>query len=154
MAPEQLAGKGATVRSDIYALGLVLYELYTGRRAFTAPTLPELREQKEASTPPAPSELRPGVDPEVERVIARCMARDPRGRPASVAQVAAALPGSDPLAAALAAGETPSPEMVAASGVRMDSTRGRRSRSSRWRSSAQLSRWRCTDRQRHWGASD
>ncbi|HVG53482.1 MAG TPA: serine/threonine-protein kinase, partial [Vicinamibacterales bacterium] len=48
MAPEQLAGKGATVRSDIYALGLVLYELYTGRRAFSAPTLAELREQKES----------------------------------------------------------------------------------------------------------
>ena len=114
MAPEQLAGKGATVRSDIYALGLVLYELYTGRRAFSAPTLAELREQKESLTPTAPSELRPGIDPTVERVIARCLERDPRQRPASAAQLAASLPGGDPLAAAIAAGETPSPEMVAA----------------------------------------
>ena len=43
MAPEQLAGKGATVRSDMYSLGLVLYEIYTGKKAFTATTLAELR---------------------------------------------------------------------------------------------------------------
>jgi serine/threonine-protein kinase len=118
MAPEQLAGKGASVRSDIYSLGLVLYELYTGRRAFTARSLAELREQKESSMLVAPSELRSGVDPGVERVIMRCLERDPRSRPASVSQVAAALPGGDPLAAAIAAGETPSPEMVAASGLK------------------------------------
>ena len=116
MAPEQFAGKGASVRSDIYALGLVLYELYTGRRAFSAPTMAELRAQKESATPTAPSEIAREIDPIVERVILRCMEKDPRQRPASVAQVAAALPGGDPLAAAMAAGETPSPEMVAASG--------------------------------------
>jgi serine/threonine protein kinase len=116
MAPEQLAGKGATVRSDIYSLGLVLYEIYTGKKAFTASTLAELRQQKETYTPRAPSEIRAGVDPAVERLIRRCMERDPNARPASVAQLALALPGGDPLAAALAAGETPSPEMVAESG--------------------------------------
>jgi tRNA A-37 threonylcarbamoyl transferase component Bud32 len=116
MAPEQLAGKGATVRSDIYSLGLILYEIYTGKKAFTAKTLAELRERKETQTPRAPSEIREGIDPVVERVIQRCMEKDPGSRPASVAQLAAALPGGDPLAAAIAAGETPSPEMVAASG--------------------------------------
>jgi hypothetical protein len=116
MAPEQLAGRGATVRSDIYSLGLVLYEIHTGKKAFTAPTLAELREQKETYTPRAPSELREGVDPVVERLIRRCMERDPNARPSSVAQLARSLPGGDPLAAALAAGETPSPEMVAESG--------------------------------------
>ena len=50
MAPEQFAGKGATTRSDIYAFGLVLYELYSGKRAFTAPTIAELRAQKESQT--------------------------------------------------------------------------------------------------------
>ena len=116
MAPEQLAGKGATVRSDIYSLGLILYEIYTGKKAFKAKTLAELREQKETQTPRAPSELRDGIDQVVERVIQRCMEKDSNARPASVAQLAQALPGGDPLAAAIAAGETPSPEMVAASG--------------------------------------
>jgi predicted Ser/Thr protein kinase len=118
MAPEQLAGRGATVRSDMYSLGLVLYEIYTGKKAFTATTLAELRQQKETHTPRAISELREGMDPVVERLIRRCMEKDPNARPASVAQLALALPGGDPLAAAIAAGETPSPEMVAASGSR------------------------------------
>lgn len=115
MAPEQLAGGAASIRSDIYALGLVLYELYTGRSAFTASTLAELRAQKEREAPATPADLGRDFDPVVERVIQRCIDRDPRHRPSSVLQVAAALPGGDPLAAALAAGETPSPEMVAAS---------------------------------------
>ncbi len=118
MAPEQLAGKGASVRSDIYALGLVLYELYTGRKAFgEAATLDELKRKKEEGTPTALSEITRDVDPIVERIILRCLDKDPRARPASAIQVASALPGGDPLAAALAAGETPSPEMVAASGT-------------------------------------
>jgi serine/threonine-protein kinase len=118
MAPEQFAGKGASVRSDIYALGLVLYEIYTGKRAFTGNNLAEIREEKERQTPKAPSEIRSGADPLVERLIMRSLDRDPRLRPASAAQLAAALPGGDPLAAAIAAGETPSPEMVAASGLK------------------------------------
>ena len=116
MAPEQLAGESASVRSDIYALGLVLYELHTGTRAFDAATIAELRRQKEHGTLRPASELTRDVDPVVDRVIQRCLETDPRLRPGTALQVAAALPGGDPLAAALAAGETPSPEMVAASG--------------------------------------
>ena len=118
MAPEQLQGKGASVRSDVYALGLVLYELSTGRKAFDAATLDDLRRKHTEETPTAPSSVAPGFDPAVERVILRCLEKDPAQRPSSVAQVAAALPGGDPLAAAIAAGETPSPEMVAAAGDR------------------------------------
>ena len=116
MAPEQLAGKGASVQSDIYALGLVLYELFTGRKAFEAATLAEWRRKHAEEQPTSPSTVTPGFDPVVERVILRCLEKDPKARPRSVAAVAAALPGGDPLAAAIAAGETPSPEMVAAAG--------------------------------------
>jgi serine/threonine-protein kinase len=105
MAPEQLAGREVTVRSDIYALGLVLYEMFTGKRAADDP-----------SQRPVPASGFKDIDPAVESVILRCLAEDPKQRPASALAVAAALPGGDPLAAALAAGETPSPEMVAAAG--------------------------------------
>ena len=117
MAPEQLEGKEVTARSDLYSLGLVLYEILTGKRAFNATTLPELMKQRESSVPVSPSTLVRDLDPLVERVILRCLEKDPAQRPASALQVAAALPGGDPLAAALAAGETPSPEMVAAAGA-------------------------------------
>ncbi|HEY0080190.1 MAG TPA: serine/threonine-protein kinase [Pyrinomonadaceae bacterium] len=114
MAPEQLKSGQVTVKSDLYALGLVLYELFTGKPAFEASTLPELLALHEKSTPTSPSSHVRELDPLIERVIMRCLERDPSARPASALQVAASLPGGDPLAAALAAGETPSPEMVAA----------------------------------------
>jgi Protein kinase domain len=116
MAPEQIAGREVTPRSDIYALGLVLYELFTGRRAFTATTLADLVEQQQATTLTSPTEVVKGLDPAIDRAILRCLDPDPSRRPASAFAVAMSLPGGDPLAAAIAAGETPSPEMVAASG--------------------------------------
>jgi serine/threonine-protein kinase len=114
MAPELLLGHGATVRSDIYALGLVLYELTVGRHPFRARNLDELRAEKLELVPAPPSELGRDLDPRVERTILRCLERDPASRPISASHVAAMLPGRDPLSTALAAGDTPSPEMVAA----------------------------------------
>src|SRR5262249_42865669 len=101
MAPEQLARKEITARTDLYALGLVLYEMFTGRRAIEGV---------------APSTIVPDLDPAIERVIQRCLERDPVRRPSSALAVAAALPGSNLLAEAIARGETPSPDMVAAAG--------------------------------------
>jgi serine/threonine-protein kinase len=117
MAPEQLAGEEVSVRSDVYSLGLVLYELFTGSPAFEASSAEELRRLQTQSTPTSPSSFVEGFDPAVERLLQRCLDQEPAQRPASALGVAAALPGGDPLAAALAAGETPSPEMVAAAGA-------------------------------------
>jgi Protein kinase domain len=116
MAPEQVAGKEVTTRSDIYSLGLVMYEILTGKRPYEANTLAELNKARDEGKLTNPSDLVRDLDPLTERVILRCLDKDPAKRPPTALQVAAALPGGDPLAAALAAGETPSPEMVAAAG--------------------------------------
>jgi serine/threonine-protein kinase len=101
MSPEQKSGRDVTIRSDLYALGLVLHEMFTGKAR--------------KDTQSSPSELVKDLDPAIERLILRCLEDDPKRRPSSALNVALALPGADPIAAALAAGETPSPEMVAAS---------------------------------------
>ena len=113
MAPEQLADGTVTVRSDIYALGLLLFELFTGQVVFDGDTLEELRDQH-ARPKASPSSLVRGIDPAVDRLIVRCTQEDPRARPSSMQEILASLPGGDRLEAALAAGETPSPEMVEA----------------------------------------
>ena len=115
MAPEQVAGGKLSERTDIYSLGLVLYELFTGKRAFDAKTLRDLA-RLQSSTPTSPAAHVTSLDPLVERAILRCLDPDPAKRPSSAALLAAALPGGDPLAVAMAAGETPSPEMVARAG--------------------------------------
>jgi predicted Ser/Thr protein kinase len=116
MSPEQIKGAAVTARSDIYALGLVLYELFTGKRPFDAQSLRQLVDLQEAAQLTSMTSVAADIDPAVEKIIRRCLDPDPAKRPASALGVLAALPGGDPLAAALAAGETPSPEMVAAAG--------------------------------------
>ena len=108
MAPEQIAGREVSARSDIYSLGLVLYEMVSGRRAFE-------HRRDPAATPPAIERITGDVDPAIAKIIGRCLELDPRDRPASALAVAAELPGGNPLAQALAAGITPSPQIVAAS---------------------------------------
>jgi serine/threonine-protein kinase len=116
MAPEQLEGREASVRSDIYALGLVLFELFTGQPAFEGRDAAEFLRLRESHPSRTPTSLVRDLDPAIERTILRCLEPDPRLRPASALDVARSLPGGDPLAEALAAGETPSPELVAAAG--------------------------------------
>jgi hypothetical protein len=116
MAPEQLAGGPASIRTDLYALGLILFEIFTGRRAYDAKTLADLKQLHQTGTLTTPSAIVRDLDPAIERVILRCLARNPDHRPPSALTVAVALPGGDPLAAALAAGETPSPDLLAAAG--------------------------------------
>ena len=115
MAPELFTGAPTSIRSDIYGLGLVLYELFTGRVMFKAKTITELLVQHKRPRP-LPRDLVADLDPAVEDMILRCLSQDPEQRPRSALAVLAGLPGGNPLAESLAAGQTPSPELVAAAG--------------------------------------
>ena len=115
MAPEQLEGREVTTRTDVYALGLVLYEMFTGKPALSIDAA-RLDGRARNAPPASPLTHISDLDPAIERVILRCLERDPAHRPPSAIAVAAGLPGGNPLAAAIAAGETPSPDMVAAAG--------------------------------------
>ncbi|HET7292829.1 MAG TPA: serine/threonine-protein kinase [Vicinamibacteria bacterium] len=119
MSPEQLAGGEVSVRSDVYSLGLVFYEMVAGRRFFDAGSLDELRSQHRTDRLQRLGALS-GLDRAFEQVIARCLEEDAERRPASVRALLASLPGGDPLEAAIAAGETPAPEVVAAAGTAGD----------------------------------
>ena len=116
MAPEQIKGANVTAKSDLYALGLVLYEIFTGKRPFDARSVQHWIDMQEAAQLTSMTSVAADIDLAVEQIIRRCLDPDPAKRPTSALNVLAALPGGDPLAAALAAGETPSPEMVAAAG--------------------------------------
>ncbi len=116
MAPEQLTGQEVSVQSDLYAVGLVLYEMFTGKLPFEGNTVAEVTKLRQENRLTNPSTLVHDLDKTVERAILRCLDADPRQRPASALALAGSLPGGDPLAAALADGETPSPEAVAAAG--------------------------------------
>lgn len=116
--PESLMGKQASQRSDIYALGLVLYELFTGVPAYRGRTREQLIREQESQDPDSPAVHAQDLPNEVVQTIVRCLQRDPAERPRSAREVAGMLPGGDALAAALAAGDTPSPSAVAASGGR------------------------------------
>lgn len=110
MSPEQISRGESTVRSDIYSLGLVLAEMFTGERVVPGTTLAEVKRFQETSVPPT---LSHDIEPEMEHVVRQCLAKEPSERPASVAEILSVLPSSDPLAQMLASGETPSPELLA-----------------------------------------
>src|SRR5262249_38175189 len=73
MAPELLAGQAASIKSDLYALGLVLFEVVTGKRAYDAKTIAELKAQHDTGTVTTPSAIVRDLDPAIERVILRCL---------------------------------------------------------------------------------
>jgi serine/threonine-protein kinase len=125
MAPESFFGGSASVQSDLYALGLILYEIVTGTQAVTAASPGQWPAAHATSEPSSPLSLVTDTDPAMGRAIMHCLEKDPAQRPSSAAQVSAVLPGGSPMAAALAAGDTPSPELVAASGEEGTLPRGK-----------------------------
>jgi hypothetical protein len=114
-APEQLEGGELSERTDLYALGVLAYELLTGRRPYGVTDRDGLiRAQKDP--PPPPSAFDATVPPEVDRIVLKCLSHDPLKRPASAAEVFRTLPGDAALNAALAAGVTPTAQVVADAG--------------------------------------
>ena len=93
MSPEQIQGKELTVATDIYSLGLVLYEMIAGRRPFQdeSPWAEALKRLTE--NPVEPGAFAPGFSRSWNRIILQCLARDPQNRFASTAEVMAALHG-------------------------------------------------------------
>ena len=90
MSPEQLSGEDATDRTDVYALGLLAYELAAGAGPFEATTPQALIAMHLRDVPKPLSAARPDVDPELERLVAACLEKDPARRP-SAAEVAKQL---------------------------------------------------------------
>src|SRR5262249_12143582 len=97
-------GGKVSAQSDLFGLGLVLYELFTGRSAFHGIDRRALER---------PSSHLKTLSPLAEQVILDCLQENPEDRPRSAYEVLGKLPGGDPVAAALALGNTPSPEAVA-----------------------------------------
>ena len=91
MSPEQCDGREASVRSDLYSLGVLLFELFTGRLPFLSDSLSRLIILHASEAPPEPRSLRPEIPPEIERLILACLEKDPARRPGSAGEVARAL---------------------------------------------------------------
>jgi serine/threonine protein kinase len=88
MAPEQVDGKPADARSDLFSLGATLYQCATGQRAFTGPTLTALLRAVTDHHPPPPNQLDPTIPAALSDLILRLIAKDPAARPQSARQVA------------------------------------------------------------------
>jgi predicted Ser/Thr protein kinase len=91
MSPEQVDGRPTDVRTDIYSLGVILYELVTGRRPFSGATVSQLMYQIAHGDLQPPSAYRPGLDPALETICLKAMSRSPQDRFGSMDELAARL---------------------------------------------------------------
>jgi serine/threonine protein kinase len=80
ISPEQVKGQRGDQRSDIYALGIMLYEMLTGRVPFGGPNALAAMNERLLREPPSPRELNPGISPQLEEILYRALERDPRHR--------------------------------------------------------------------------
>jgi serine/threonine-protein kinase len=98
MAPEQAAGGPVDARVDLYALGLVIFAMLTGRPPFRGGEIAEVLRRQRSEQPPRVSVIVPEVPPAVDDLVARLLAKEPAGRPASALAVCRALATIEPLA--------------------------------------------------------
>lgn len=91
MSPEQLEGRPATTASDIYALGLVIYEMVAGRRPFESESLIAIAAKRLAEPAPSPRAIEPSLSPVFESVVLRCLERDPGKRFAQARDISTAF---------------------------------------------------------------
>jgi serine/threonine-protein kinase len=112
LSPEQAQGHAVTARSDLYSIGIILYELLTGKVPFEADSAVTIALKQVNEAPVAPSQINPAVTPELESVVLRALMKDPRERFADADEFIAALeaaasriPSSAAIAAAEAAAE-------------------------------------------------
>lgn len=91
MSPEQAMGQRLDARSDLYTVGVVLFELFTGERPFPGTDAAAVMQRHVAAQPPRPSSLRPDLPEYLDRIVLACLAKRPERRPASAADLYAAL---------------------------------------------------------------
>jgi zinc protease len=91
MAPEQAESRPIDARTDIYALGLILYELFTGQTAFTGDTPVAIALKQVRETPATPRTIEPSLPPDVDTIVMRCLEKDPAKRYQSVQELDGAL---------------------------------------------------------------
>ena len=96
ISPEQAAGRPATPASDVYSFGVMLYRMLTGRLPFESESALDLVVKHRDEDPPPLTEIRPDAPPTLAALASAALAKDPSGRPADGAALAAALTGASP----------------------------------------------------------